>query len=96
VGELEGKKSLGKLKSKRKILKWISSIIDIPCNRLTVQYLIKPTAHVTTNNCYSVMFLLRVSAPIGHHLQGGHLKRTTFTIMLSKIPYMKLKYNVVN
>jgi hypothetical protein len=49
----------------------------------TMHYLIQLTAHVTRNICHFVIFLLHVSASVGH-FQGGHLQRNIFVTNAAK------------
>ena len=39
------------------------NVIHIPCNRLTIQYSVHLIANASINACYTVIVLLRVSAP---------------------------------
>jgi len=53
------------------------NVIHIPCNKLTIQYLIQQTAYFTIKNIYhSLILLLQFSAPTGHPW-GGHATTVT-------------------
>ena len=69
------------------------NIIRIPCNGLTVQYLISLIELITINMHYFVKLLLHVSAP-KNRLHGGHLQGNTFVINSVKDVRMR-SYNAL-
>lgn len=72
VRELNGKKPLARPKNKCKVLHSIFNIIHSPCSRLTIQCLIRLTAHVTISNSCYLIFPLHGTTSICR-IQGGHL-----------------------